>query len=201
MAHTLPELPYGFDALEPYIDAQTMQIHHDKHHQAYINKLNEAIKGNAELEKKSIQDLMAGLNNVPENIRTVVRNHGGGHINHSFFWPILKKDVKFEGDIAEAIKKELGGFDQFKAKFSAAAAGQFGSGWAWLVIHQGKLEIVATPNQDSPVSAGKTPIVGIDVWEHAYYLKYQNRRPDYIEAFFNVINWKRVNELYLAAKK
>jgi len=201
MAHTVPDLPYGYDALEPYIDKQTMQIHHDKHHQAYVNKLNDAIKGHADLEKKSLNELMAGLNSVPEAIRTAVRNHGGGHINHSFFWPILKKDVKFEGDVAEAISSEFGGFDQFKAKFAAAAGGQFGSGWAWLVVNQGKLEVTSTPNQDSPVSAGKTPIVGIDVWEHAYYLKYQNRRPEYVEAFFNVINWTKVNELYLAAKK
>jgi Fe-Mn family superoxide dismutase len=201
MAHTVPDLPYGYDALEPYIDKQTMQIHHDKHHQAYVNKLNDALKGHADLEKKSLNELMAGLNSVPEAIRTAVRNHGGGHINHSFFWPILKKDVKFEGEVAEAINGEFGGFDQFKAKFAAAAGGQFGSGWAWLVVNQGKLEVMSTPNQDSPVSAGKTPIVGIDVWEHAYYLKYQNRRPEYVEAFFNVINWTKVNELYLAAKK
>ncbi len=201
MAHTVPDLPYGYDALEPYIDTQTMQIHHDKHHQAYVNKLNDALKGHADLEKKSLTELMAGLNSVPEAIRTAVRNHGGGHINHSFFWPILKKDVKCEGEVAEAIKSEFGGFDQFKAKFAAAAGGQFGSGWAWLVVNGGKLEVMSSPNQDTPVSVGKTPIVGIDVWEHAYYLKYQNRRPEYVEAFFNVINWTKVNELYLAAKK
>ncbi|MCB2230123.1 superoxide dismutase [bacterium] len=201
MPHTLPELGYSFDALEPFIDARTMEIHHDKHHQAYITKLVDAIKGNAELEKKSAEQLVSDLNAVPENIRTAVRNHGGGHVNHSFFWPILKKDVTFAGPAADAITKELGGFDQFKAKFTAAAVGQFGSGWAWLVVKDGKLEIMSTPNQDSPLSQGKTPIVGIDVWEHAYYLKYQNKRPDYVEAFFNVINWEKVGELYTAATK
>lgn len=201
MPHTLPELGYSFDALEPFIDATTMEIHHDKHHQAYITKLVDAIKGNAELEKKSAEQLVSDLNAVPENIRTAVRNHGGGHVNHSFFWPILKKDVTFAGPAADAITKELGGFDQFKEKFTAAAVGQFGSGWAWLVVKDGKLEIMSTPNQDSPLSQGKKPIVGIDVWEHAYYLKYQNKRPDYVEAFFNVINWEKVGELYTAATK
>lgn len=201
MSHTLPELGYAFDALEPFIDAKTMEIHHDKHHQAYITKLVDAIKGNAELEKKSAEELVANLSAVPENIRTAVRNHGGGHVNHSFFWPILKKDVKFAGPAADAITKEFGGFDQFKAKFTAAAVGQFGSGWAWLVVSDGKLEIMSTPNQDSPLSQGKKPIVGIDVWEHAYYLKYQNKRPDYVEAFFNVINWEKVGQLYTAATK
>lgn len=201
MPHTLPELGYAFDALEPFIDAKTMEIHHDKHHQAYITKLVDAIKGSAELEKKSAEELVSNLNAVPENIRTAVRNHGGGHVNHSFFWPILKKDVKFAGPAADAITKELGGLDQFKAKFTAAAVGQFGSGWAWLVVNGGKLEIMSTPNQDSPLSQGRKPIVGIDVWEHAYYLKYQNKRPDYVEAFFNVINWEKVGALYTAATK
>jgi Fe-Mn family superoxide dismutase len=201
MAYELPPLPYAYDALEPHIDAKTMEIHHDKHHQAYVNKVNDAIKGNADLEAKSIEDLIAGLKSVPEGIRTAVRNHGGGHVNHSFFWPILKKDVKFGGPAAEAIEKELGGFDPFTEKFTAAATGQFGSGWAWLVVNNGKLEIMSTPNQDSPLTEGKTPIVGIDVWEHAYYLKYQNKRPDYVEAFFNVINWEKVGELYTAATK
>lgn len=201
MAHTLPSLPYAFDALEPYIDAKTMEIHHDKHHQAYITKLVEAIGGKADLEKKSAEELVSNLSAVPENIRTAVRNHGGGHVNHSFFWQILKKDVKFAGPAADAITRELGGFDQFKEKFTAAAVGQFGSGWAWLVVNGGKLEILSTANQDSPLSAGKKPIVGIDVWEHAYYLKYQNKRPDYVAAFFNVINWEKVGELYTAATK
>ncbi|MDX9858728.1 MAG: superoxide dismutase [candidate division Zixibacteria bacterium] len=201
MAHTLPALPYAFDALEPYIDATTMEIHHDKHHQAYITKLVEAISGKADLEKKPAEELVSNLSAVPESIRTAVRNHGGGHVNHSFFWQILKKDVKFAGPAADAITRELGGFDQFKEKFTAAAVGQFGSGWAWLVVNGGKLEIMSTANQDSPLSAGKKPIVGVDVWEHAYYLKYQNKRPDYVAAFFNVINWEKVGELYTAATK
>ncbi|MBD3257141.1 superoxide dismutase [candidate division GN15 bacterium] len=199
MANTLPELGYAYDALEPYIDKETMTIHHTKHHQAYINKLDAAIKG-TDLEKKKAEDIIASLNDVPEKIRTAVRNHGGGHVNHSFFWPILKKDVKFDGPVADAIKSKFGGFDQFKEQFSTTAAGQFGSGWGWLVLNNGELEIMSTPNQDSPLTQGKSPLVGIDVWEHAYYLKYQNKRPDYIEAFFNVINWEKVNELYQAAK-
>ena len=200
MGHTLPELGYAYDALEPYIDAKTMEIHHTKHHQAYINKLTEAIAGNADLESKSAEELVATLDAVPENIRMAVRNHGGGHVNHSFFWPLLKTDVKFAGPAADAVTKEFGGLEQFKAKFSAAAMGQFGSGWAWLVLNADKLEVMATPNQDSPLSHGKTPILGLDVWEHAYYLKYQNRRPDYVEAFFNVINWERVGDIYLDVK-
>jgi len=201
MAYNLVQLPYAYDALEPYIDAQTMEIHHSKHHQAYVNNFNAALEGHADLQAKSPEHVIAALNAVPETIRTKVRNHGGGVVNHNLFWQIMKKDVKFSGPVADAVKSEMGGFDQFKEKFSAAAAGQFGSGWAWLVLDQGKLEIMATPNQDSPTSLGKKPILGIDVWEHAYYLKYQNRRPDYIQAFFNVINWEKVNELYLAARK
>jgi Fe-Mn family superoxide dismutase len=199
MAYELPKLDYPYDALEPFIDTRTMEIHHSKHHQAYINKLNTAIEGNAELEAKSVDDLVAGLNEVPENIRSAVRNHGGGHSNHAFFWNILKKDTKFEGEIVEAIKKEFSSFDSFKEKFSAAAAGQFGSGWGWLVLNNGKLEVTGTANQDSPLTDGKARLIGIDVWEHAYYLKYQNKRPDYIDAFFNVINWGAVNKLYSAA--
>lgn len=201
MAYNLANLPYAYDALEPYIDAKTMEIHHSKHHQAYVNNYNAALEGHADLQSKSPEQVIAALNSVPETIRTKVRNHGGGVVNHNLFWQVMKKDAKFSGPVADAIKSELGGFDQFKEKFSATAAGQFGSGWAWLVLNQGKLEIMPTPNQDSPTSVGKTPILGIDVWEHAYYLKYQNRRPDYIQAFFNVINWEKVNELYLAAKK
>ncbi len=200
MAYQLPDLGYSFDALEPHIDARTMEIHHDKHHQAYVNKVNDAVKG-TDWESKSIEDVISNLKQVPENIRTAVRNNGGGHVNHSFFWTILKKDVEFKGPVADAIKKEFGGLDQFKEKFSAAAAGQFGSGWGWLVWNNGKLEITSTPNQDSPLTDGKTPLVGIDVWEHAYYLKYQNKRPDYIAAFFNVINWEKVNEHFEAASK
>jgi Fe-Mn family superoxide dismutase len=201
VAHELKNLPYAYDSLEPFIDSLTMQIHHDKHHQAYITNLNNAIKGKADLEAKSARELVANLNAVPEDIRTAVRNNGGGHVNHDFFWPLLKKDVKFAGTAADAITKEFGGLDAFKEKFKAAATGRFGSGWAWLVIKGGSLEIMSTANQDSPLTDGKSPVLGIDVWEHAYYLKYQNRRPDYVDAFFNVVNWEKVNELYAAATK
>lgn len=199
MSYTLPELSYAYDALEPYIDARTMEIHHTKHHQAYINNLNAAIKDNAQLEKLSVDQLVRNLGEIPENIRTVVRNHGGGHANHSFFWPILKKGVAPAGPVVEAIKSTFGTFDLFKESFSGAAGKVFGSGWAWLVVDSGKLEIVMTPNQDSPLSLGKTPVLGLDVWEHAYYLLYQNRRPDYVAAFFNIVNWDKVNEHYTAA--
>ena len=201
MAHTLPNLPYPSDALEPYLDKETMTIHHTKHHQTYVDKLNAALEGQPDLQAKKVEDLIANLNSIPENIRTAARNHGGGHANHSFFWPSLKKDVRISGEIAKALDAKFGGFDKFKELFSNAAAGVFGSGWAWLVVSNGQLEIVSTPNQDNPLSQGKKPVLGIDVWEHAYYLKYQNRRPDYIKAFFNVINWEKVNEHYLAAKK
>jgi Fe-Mn family superoxide dismutase len=200
MAYTLPKIEYAYDALEPFIDARTMEIHHTKHHQTYVDKLNAAVKGNAALEKLSAEQLVRDLNQVPENIRTAVRNHGGGHVNHSFFWPTLKKGVKAGGPVIDAIAKKFGSFDKFKEEFSSAAALLFGSGWAWLVVNRGELEIAATPNQDSPISQGKTPILGIDVWEHAYYLSYQNRRPDYIAAFFNVINWDKVNEHFKAAR-
>ena len=199
MSHTLPELPYACDALEPYIDARTMEIHHGRHHQAYITNLNAALQGKSDLEKLSVEQLLRNLAEVPEDIRTVVRNHGGGHANHSFFWPMLKKDVAPAGPVVEAIKDSFGSFDLFKEKFSTAATKVFGSGWAWLAVDGGRLEIVATPNQDSPLILGKAPVLGIDVWEHAYYLLYQNRRPDYIAAFFNVINWEKVNENYLKA--
>ncbi len=200
MAHELPALSYAYDALEPFIDKETMNIHHTKHHQTYVTKLNEALAAQAELQKKTVEDLVRDLGSVPDAIRTAVRNHGGGHANHSFFWKILKKDVKPSGKIIEAINATFGGQEQFKEKFSAAAAGVFGSGWAWLVASGGKLEIMSTPNQDSPLTQGKTPIIGIDVWEHAYYLKYQNRRPEYISAFFNVINWDEVNKMLATAK-
>jgi superoxide dismutase, Fe-Mn family len=190
----VPDLPYAANSLEPYIDEQTMRIHHDKHHQAYVDKLNAALQNHPELQGKSVEQLLRDLQSVPEDIRTAVRNHGGGHANHSLFWSLLKKDMKPGGAVVSAIDSTFGGYDNFKEKFSAAAAGVFGSGWAWLVAASGKLEIVATPNQDSPLSQGKTPILGLDVWEHAYYLKYQNRRPEYIAAFFNVINWDTVNE-------
>ena len=198
MKHTLPTLPYAYGALEPFFDAKTMEIHHTKHHQTYIDKLNAALESQAGLQKLSVDDVLKDLNSVPENIRTAVKNHGGGHANHSFWWPILRKEVNFGGDIANAIKSKFGGYDEFKEKFSTAAALLFGSGWTWLVVHKGDLEIMTTPNQDSPLSQGKTPVLGFDVWEHAYYLKYQNRRPDYIAAFFNVINWEQVDEYYKA---
>ena len=200
MPHTLPELGYGYDALEPFIDKETMTIHHTKHHQAYITKLTAALEGHADLQDKSAGELVSSLDSVPADIRTAVRNHGGGHVNHSFFWPLLKKDVTFGGPISEAINNTFGSLDGFKEKFSATAAGVFGSGWAWLVTGDDGLEIIGTPNQDSPLSQGKTPLIGLDVWEHAYYLKYQNRRPEYIQAFFNVINWTQVNDHFNKAK-
>ncbi len=202
MPFTLPALPYGYDALEPHIDAQTMEIHHTKHHQTYVDKLNEAIKGRSDLEEKKIEDILADLDSVPEEIRTPVRNHGGGHANHSLFWTIITPGGALPaGEIIAAIDK-LGGLDKFKSDFTAAAAGRFGSGWAWLAVNNSKgLEIVSTANQDSPLSDGLTPILGLDVWEHAYYLRYQNRRTDYIVAFWNVINWPEVENRYLAAIK
>ncbi|MBI5589219.1 MAG: superoxide dismutase [Deltaproteobacteria bacterium] len=197
MIHKLEPLPYSYDALEPYIDAQTMQIHHSRHHQTYIDKLNAALEGYPELQKHPMEVLLRNLNEIPEAIRTAVRNHGGGHANHSFFWPILKTDVGFSGEIASAITQRFGSFEKFKADFSSAAAMLFGSGWAWLVWNNGALEIMTTSNQDSPLNLRSTPILGLDVWEHAYYLKYQNRRVDYIDAFFHVINWQKVNENFL----
>lgn len=199
--HKLPDFPYAYNALEPYIDEQTMRIHHTKHHQAYIDKLNMALEGHDSLKGKSAEDLVKNLNTVPEGIRTAVRNHGGGHANHSFFWNIMKKDVKPEGEILHAIESRFGSLDKFKEEFTNAAMGRFGSGWAWLVLSGGRLEIMSTANQDSPLSEGKTPLLGIDVWEHSYYIKYQNRRNDYIAAFFNVINWHNVNENYSHARK
>jgi Fe-Mn family superoxide dismutase len=200
MPFTLPSLPYAYDALEPYIDAQTMTIHHSKHHQTYVDKLNAALTAHPDLQAKPVEKLVRELNVIPEAVRTAVRNHGGGVANHAMFWQLLKKDVTFGGPAADAIVKAFGGLDQFKEKFSTAAANVFGSGWAWLVVSGGQLEIVGTPNQDSPLTAGKSPILLIDVWEHAYYLKYQNRRPDYIAAFFNIINWEKVNEYYQATR-
>ena len=201
MSHILPELPYSYDALEPFFDAKTMEIHHTKHHQTYVDKLNAAVKDDTSLSKLTVEQLVRNLNEVPENIRTAVRNHGGGHINHSFFWPTLKKEVATKGPVVDAITQQFGSFDAFKEKFSSSAALLFGSGWAWLVFDQGKLGIVTTPNQDKPLSQGKLPLLGLDVWEHAYYLKFQNRRPEYIAAFFNVINWDIINQKYEAAVK
>ncbi len=199
MEHILPELSYSYDGLEPFIDARTMEIHHTKHHQAYITNLNTAIGDYAQLAELSVDQLVGNLDEVPADIRTAVRNHGGGHANHSFFWPILKKDIEPGGPVLNAINKQFGTFESFKDAFSRAAMKQFGSGWAWLVVTGGELEIVSTPNQDSPLSLGKKPVLGIDVWEHAYYLLYQNRRADYVDAFFNVINWFKVNDHYNAA--
>ena len=200
MSHNLPELSYAYNALEPYFDAQTMEIHHTKHHQTYVDKLNAALEGHSDLQNKSVEDLLRGLDSVPENIRTAVRNHGGGHFNHSFFWPMLRKETSFGGGVADAINSSFGSFDTFKDRFSNSAALLFGSGWTWLVWSNNELQIVTTANQDNPLSQGKTPILGIDVWEHAYYLKYQNRRPEYVSAFFNVVNWDTVNEYFNAAK-
>ena len=194
MAYELKTLPYDYGALEPYIDKRTMETHHTKHHRAYIDKLNIALDKYDKLKKKSVEELIKDLNSIPDDIRIAVKNNGGGHVNHSFFWLILKKGVKPKGEILEAIEKNFGGFDKFKEEFVNAAVGVFGSGWVWLVLNKGKLEIMKTANQDSPLSEGKTPILCIDVWEHAYYLKYQNRRNEYVEAFFNIINWDKVNE-------
>lgn len=196
MKYILPQLKYEYNALEPFIDARTMEIHHTKHHQAYIDKLNEALAKHPELDNKNVKDLLSDLNKVPEDIRLAVRNHGGGHINHSLFWDLLKKDVPFEGKIKEVIEKEFGSLDKFKELFTNAALTRFGSGWAWLVLNKDKLEIYSTANQDSPLIEGRIPLLGLDVWEHAYYLLYQNKRADYIKAFWNIINWQKVNEPY-----
>ena len=195
MAFQLPDLPYGFDALEPHIDTATMQIHHGKHHQTYVNNLNAAIEKAPELAGKSLDDLVRGINDVPESVRTAVRNNGGGHWNHSMFWKWMAPNAGGEpgGEVARAIKDSFGGFDKFKEQWSAAGAGRFGSGWVWLMNDGGKLSITSTPNQDNPLMDGKSaPILGLDVWEHAYYLRYQNKRPDYITAWWNVVNWADV---------
>ncbi|HCN61525.1 superoxide dismutase [Mammaliicoccus fleurettii] len=200
MAFELPKLPYAYDALEPHIDKETMEIHHTKHHNTYVTKLNDAVKG-TDLESKSIEDIVKNLNSVPDDIRTAVQNNGGGHYNHSLFWELLTANASEpSGEVVDAISSTFGSLDKFKEEFAAAAAGRFGSGWAWLVVDNGELAIVSTPNQDNPISEGKLPVLGLDVWEHAYYLNYQNRRPDYINAFWNVVNWDKVNELYQAAK-
>ncbi|MBI4044453.1 MAG: superoxide dismutase [Candidatus Diapherotrites archaeon] len=198
MAHVLPKLDYAYNALEPYIDEQTMVIHHTKHHQAYIDKLNAAIAGKMDLESMPIEGLLEKISSVPEDIRMAVRNHGGGHANHSMFWKLMAPNAggKPSGGIASAIDKAFGSFDEFKRKFSDAAIGRFGSGWAWLALDKGKLEVYSTANQDSPLMEGKTPILGIDVWEHSYYLKYMNKRNEYVENWWNVVNWKQVNDYY-----
>jgi Fe-Mn family superoxide dismutase len=204
MAYTLPVLAYPYNALEPHIDARTMEIHHSKHHQTYVNNINNAIKGRPELESKSVEDLIANINAVPEDIRNAVRNNGGGHANHTFFWTVIGPNAggQPKGNVAAAIDKAFGSFDAFKEKFAQAATTRFGSGWAWLSVGKdGKLEISSTANQDNPLSEGKTPILTIDVWEHAYYLHYQNRRVDYIAAFWNVVNWQEVERRFNAVKK
>ena len=203
MAHTLPELPYAYDALEPFFDEATMKLHHDKHHATYVANLNAAIDKYPELAAKSAFELVKDLASVPDDIRTAVQNNGGGHVNHSFFWEILAPNAGGAptGAIGEAIVAKFGDFDAFKETFKTAATGRFGSGWAWLVVDaNGELKVISTANQDNPITDGETPVLGLDVWEHAYYLKYHNVRPDYIAAFFELVNWDKVNELYAAAK-
>ncbi|EIJ78881.1 superoxide dismutase [Bacillus methanolicus PB1] len=202
MAFELPQLPYAYDALEPHIDKETMNIHHTKHHNTYVTNLNNALEGNEELLSKTVEEVISNLDAVPEAVRTAVRNNGGGHANHSLFWQILSPNGGGEptGELADAISSKFESFEGFKEEFTKAAATRFGSGWAWLVVNNGELEVTSTPNQDSPLMEGKTPILGLDVWEHAYYLKYQNRRPEYISAFFNLINWAEVAKRYSDAK-
>lgn len=198
----LPQLPYAYDALEPHIDARTMEIHHTKHHNTYVTNLNNALEGNEELLSKSVEEVIANLDAVPEAARTAVRNNGGGHANHSLFWTVMSPNGGGapSGELADAIAQKFGSFDAFKEEFAKAAATRFGSGWAWLTVSNGQLEVTSTPNQDSPLMEGKTPILGLDVWEHAYYLNYQNRRPDYVGAFWNVVNWEEVTKRYNEAK-
>ena len=202
MAHSVPPLPYPYNALEPHIDEQTMQIHHDKHHAAYVNNLNTALEQAPDLQGKSVEELIANLDSVPEGIRTAVRNNGGGHANHTMFWEIMGPNAGGQptGALADAINQAFGSLDGFKEQFAKAATTRFGSGWAWLISNGGRLEITSTANQDSPLMEGKTPILGLDVWEHAYYLKYQNRRPDYITAWWNVVNWDAVSQRYSQAR-
>ena len=202
MAYSLPQLPYEYDALEPHIDKETMNIHHTKHHNTYVTNLNAALEGQEELAAKSLEDLLADIESVPENIRTAVRNNGGGHANHTLFWEILSPNGggQPEGELAEAITAKFGSFESFKEEFAKAATTRFGSGWAWLTVKDGELELYSTANQDSPLMEGKTPILGLDVWEHAYYLNYQNRRPEYINSFWNVVNWDEVSKRYAASK-
>jgi Fe-Mn family superoxide dismutase len=196
MAHSLPPLPYAPDALEPHVDKQTMEIHHGKHHAAYVNNLNAALEKHPDLQSKSVEDLIRNINTVPDAIRTAVRNNGGGHVNHTMFWQIMAPNAGGAptGAIADGINAAFGGFDKFKEEFKKAAIGRFGSGWAWVVDNGGKLAIESTPNQDAPMMEGKKAVFGIDVWEHAYYLKYQNRRPDYVDAWWNVVNWAEINK-------
>jgi Fe-Mn family superoxide dismutase len=202
MAYELPSLSYPFNALEPHIDAKTMEIHHDKHHQAYITNANKALEGHPDLAAKPVDELLADLNKIPEAIRTVLRNNAGGHSNHTFFWKIIGPNAggSPKGKLAEAINSTFGGFDKFKEDLEKAAIGRFGSGWAWLVVSkEGKLQITSTANQDTPISEGLKPVIGIDVWEHSYYLLYQNRRPDYLKAWWNVVNWDQAEKNFQAA--
>lgn len=200
MAYSLPDLPYDYKALEPHIDAQTMEIHHTKHHQAYIDKVNGALEG-TDFADKPIEEVIKSLDKIPTDKRTVVRNNGGGHINHSLFWTVMGPDGGGEpsGAVADAISAKFGSFKEFQEKFNDAAINRFGSGWAWLVLDGGSFDVISTPNQDSPLIEGKIPILGLDVWEHAYYLKYQNKRPDYVEAWWNVVNWDEVNRRFQEA--
>jgi Fe-Mn family superoxide dismutase len=202
MAFELPQLPYAYEALEPHIDKETMNIHHSKHHNAYVTNLNNALAGNEELLSKSVEEVIANLDAVPETARTAVRNNGGGHANHTLFWQILSPNGGGSpaGELADAINNKFGSFESFKEEFAKAATTRFGSGWAWLAVNNGELEVTSTANQDSPLMEGKTPILGLDVWEHAYYLKFQNRRPDYISTFWNVVNWEEVSTRYQNAK-
>lgn len=202
MAYELPQLPYAYDALEPHIDKETMNIHHTKHHNAYVTNLNNALAGHDDLLSKSVEELIANLDAVPESARPAVRNNGGGHANHSLFWELLSANGggNPSGALAEAIDAKFGSFDAFKEEFAKAATTRFGSGWAWLSLKNGELELTSTPNQDSPIMEGNTPLLGLDVWEHAYYLNYQNRRPDYIAAFWNVVNWDAVTKRFETAK-
>ncbi len=200
---SLPKLPYAFDALEPHIDARTMEIHHDRHHKAYVDNLNNALKSHEDLYKKTLIELIRGLKDLPKEVQTAVRNNGGGHLNHSWFWLMMAKDGGGDpkGDLAKSIESDLGGVEKFKDTFSKAAVGRFGSGWALLVVNKDKLSVRSSPNQDNPLTAGAVPILGVDVWEHAYYLKYQNKRADYVKAWWNVVNWNDVAERFNAAKK
>ncbi|WP_297376790.1 superoxide dismutase [uncultured Helcococcus sp.] len=197
MTFELPKLPYSNDALEPHFDAKTMEIHHDRHHAAYVNGLNEALSKHEDLQDKSLEDLLTNLDKLPEDIQKAVRNNGGGHYNHSLFWELLcNGECQAQGNLKEDIEKEFGSVEDFKKEFKAAATGRFGSGWAWLVVDGDKLEIISTANQDTPLELGKEPVFGVDVWEHAYYLKYQNKRADYVDAFFEVLNWEKAEERY-----
>ncbi|HLC32082.1 MAG TPA: superoxide dismutase [Candidatus Nanoarchaeia archaeon] len=201
MKHSLPALGYAYDALEPYIDAKTMEIHHTKHHQTYVDKLNAALEGQTRLQELKVEELIADLNAIPEAIRSAVKNHGGGHANHSLFWQLLQKGVKAEGNVVNAIVTQFGSFEGFQKQFNDAALNQFGSGWAWLVLDKGKLVVYSTANQDSPLMEGKIPLLGLDVWEHAYYLKWTSNRKGYVDGFWQVVDWKKVDEFYSVAMK